>query len=114
MARGTKKDIPDEIKKLVVHLCTNPNRDRRRRQADVAQDLQISLSSVEKILARYRRDTRGIHTPPTLRVRGRPRNLNVMDVDFLIGLVQRTPDTYLYELQEELRELLAVEINLGV
>ncbi|KAJ7855007.1 hypothetical protein B0H14DRAFT_3136436 [Mycena olivaceomarginata] len=23
MARGTKKDIPDEIKKLVVHLCTN-------------------------------------------------------------------------------------------
>ncbi|KAJ6557669.1 hypothetical protein B0H19DRAFT_1148331 [Mycena capillaripes] len=46
MARGTKKDIPDHTKRLVVHLYNN----RHRKQADIACDLQISQSSVEKIL----------------------------------------------------------------
>ena len=39
MARGTKKDIPDDTKKLVVHLYYN----RHRKQADIAADLQICL-----------------------------------------------------------------------
>ncbi|KAJ7713697.1 hypothetical protein DFH07DRAFT_695935, partial [Mycena maculata] len=83
-----------------------------RKQDEIARDLQISLSSVEKILARYRKDSQGIHPPPTLRVRGRPRILQVADVDFLVGLVQRTPDMYLHEMQEELRELCGVEASL--
>ncbi|KAJ7782521.1 hypothetical protein DFH07DRAFT_727956, partial [Mycena maculata] len=76
---------------------------------EIARDLQISLSSVEKILARYQKDSQGIHAPPTLRVRGRLRILQVADVDFLVGLVQRTPDMYLHKMQEELQELCGVE-----
>ncbi|KAJ7661104.1 hypothetical protein B0H17DRAFT_953832 [Mycena rosella] len=105
---GTHKNISSEKKKLVIHLYHN----RGRKQADIARDLNISLSSVEKILGRYRRDTQGLHAPPTLRVRGRPRILKTANVDFIVGLVERTPDIYLYEIQAELEELCDVEASL--
>ncbi|KAJ7699592.1 hypothetical protein B0H17DRAFT_296740 [Mycena rosella] len=84
MARGNKKDIPVEIQKLVVHLYL-----KGRKQADIAIDLQISDRSVKNILRRYRLEREG-HAPPVRR-RGRPRSLTVMDVDFLVGLIERTP-----------------------
>ncbi|KAJ7767406.1 hypothetical protein DFH07DRAFT_736868 [Mycena maculata] len=106
MARGTKKDITNDTKKLVAHLYHN----RQRKQHEIAADLQISLSSVKKILHQYRHDTEGVPAPSTLRVRGRPRILQT--VDFLVGLIERTPDIYLHELQEELRELCNVNVSL--
>ncbi|KAJ7157860.1 hypothetical protein C8R43DRAFT_368562 [Mycena crocata] len=107
---GTNKDITSDTKKLVVHLYYN----RGRKQADIASDLLISLSSVEKILGRYRRDTEGLHVPPTLRVPGRRRILQTVDVDLLIGLIERTPDMYLYEMQQELLQLCNINVSLHV
>ncbi|KAK7027081.1 hypothetical protein R3P38DRAFT_3191382 [Favolaschia claudopus] len=100
MMRGNKKDISDDKRESVVHLhyfCGH-------KQADVAHELGISLRSVQSILCQHRRAALGNPTPPTYRVRGRPRILQVTDVDFLVALVQRTPDIYLYEMQTELRE----------
>ncbi|KAF7374023.1 DDE family endonuclease [Mycena sanguinolenta] len=79
-------------------------------QADVARLLRISVRSVENILARYRSDSQGL-SEPTLRVRGRRRILRVTDVDFLVGLIERTPDMYLYEMKAELRELCDVDVS---
>jgi transposase len=76
MARGNKKGISDETKRHVIHMFHI----RKSKQADIARDLRICLSSVEKILARYRRESEGLHVP-TLRVRGRPRALGAADVD---------------------------------
>jgi transposase len=124
MARGNKKNISDETKQDVIHLRYN----RHRKQVDIASDLRISLSSVKKILGSYRRDSQGLRVP-TLRVRGRPRILQTADVDvspstqaflrdpqffqFVIGLVTRTPDIYLHEIQAELRELCGVDTCLS-
>ncbi|KAJ6476608.1 hypothetical protein DFH09DRAFT_1216430 [Mycena vulgaris] len=95
MARGNKKGISDETK--------------RHKQEDIARDLRICLSSVEKILARYRKESEGLHVP-TLRVRGLPRALGAADIDFLVGLIQRTPDMYLHEMQAQLREVCNVDV----
>ncbi|KAJ7466516.1 hypothetical protein FB451DRAFT_413860 [Mycena latifolia] len=107
MARTNKKNISNETKQHVIHQCYNLH----RKQKDIAVDLRIGLSSVERILTRYRRDSEGLSVP-TLRVPGRPRLLHAADVDFLVGLVQRTPDMYLYEMQAELRERCDVDVCL--
>jgi len=85
MARGSRKNISDETKRHVVNLHYNDH----RKQADIARDLRISLSSVEKILGQYRRESQGLHVP-TLRVRGRPRILRVADVDVRSPVLFRT------------------------
>ncbi|KAK7001995.1 Homeodomain-like protein [Favolaschia claudopus] len=105
---GHCKDIPENTRANVVHLhyfCG-------RKQADVAHELGVSLSSVEKILRRHRREELEEPATPTYRIRGRPRLLHVTDVDFLVALVERTPDIYLREMQAELRELCNVEASL--
>jgi transposase len=81
MARGTKKDIPVAIRKLVVHLYL-----RGRKQADIVIDLQISHRSVKNILHRYRLEREGL--APPVRRRGRPRTLTVMDVDVSAPLLR--------------------------
>ncbi|KAJ6549123.1 Homeodomain-like protein [Mycena vulgaris] len=106
MARGNKKGISDETKQHVIWMSHN-----RKKQEDIARDLRICLSSVEKILARYRKESEGLHVP-TLRVRGLPRALGAADIDFLVGLIQRTPDMYLHEMQAQLREVCNVDVCL--
>ena len=71
-----KKNISNKTKQHVIHLyyiC-------HHKQEDIAADLRISFSSVERILTRYRRDSEGLNVP-TLRVPGRPRLLHAADVD---------------------------------
>jgi transposase len=75
MAQDNKKDISDNKKRDVIHLhyiC-------RRKQAEIASDLRISLSSVKKILGCYRHESEG-SAVPTLQVRGRPRISANVDV----------------------------------
>ncbi|KAJ7201415.1 hypothetical protein GGX14DRAFT_571542 [Mycena pura] len=83
---GRKKSILDELKRLMVHLCYNCS----QKQANIAHDLNICLSSLEKILGRY-----------------------LTDVDFIIGLIQRTPDMYLYEIQAEFMEVCGINTLLA-
>ncbi|KAJ7710629.1 hypothetical protein B0H17DRAFT_914253 [Mycena rosella] len=79
-----------------------------RKQPDIAVDLNISLRSVEEILMKCRPGL----APSTPQLRFRPRVLDTTDVDFIVGLVERTPDIYLYEIQKELLEACDVEISL--
>ena len=76
MARGNKKGISDETKRHVIHMFHN----RKYKQADIVHNLRICLSSVEKILACYRRESEGLHVP-TLRIQGCPQALGAADVD---------------------------------
>jgi transposase len=75
MAQGNKKGISDETKRHVIWMAHN-----HKKQEDIAHNLKICLSSVEKILGRYRRESKGLHIP-TLRVRGRPQALGAADVN---------------------------------
>ncbi|KAJ7720363.1 hypothetical protein B0H16DRAFT_1336110 [Mycena metata] len=105
---GTNQHISNDTKKLVIHLREN----RGRKPAEISADLNICLSSVRKILRRYRLDNQGVYAQPTYRVMGRPQILQTADVDFLIALVERTPDIYLVEMQAELRDVCNVETSL--
>ncbi|KAJ7757647.1 Homeodomain-like protein [Mycena metata] len=109
MTRLNHKDLSDDTKRTIIHMYYNVG---GKLQPDIARDLRISLSSVERTLRRYRQDNLGLHPAPTLRVRGRPRLLKTADVDFLVGLVQRTPDIYLREMQQELSEVCDVDASL--
>ncbi|KAJ7228082.1 hypothetical protein C8J57DRAFT_1252120 [Mycena rebaudengoi] len=64
-----------------------------------------------------RRDNEGIATPPTYRTQRRPRLSREADVDvggpqFIVGLVERTPDTYLHEIRSELWETCGITTSL--
>ncbi|KAF8147363.1 hypothetical protein K438DRAFT_1626412 [Mycena galopus ATCC 62051] len=104
---GTNKRVSSEKKNLVLHLVHN----RRRRQRDIALDLRISKSTVEKIVARHKRAMQGLAAWPT--VLGAPRVLSSMDLAFIIGFLERTPDAYLYEIQSELWNFCGVEASLS-
>jgi transposase-like protein len=80
MARANKrKNISKETKQNVIRQYYI----RNHKQEDIAADLGIGLSSVERILTQYRRDSAGLSVP-TLRVLGRSRVLCAADVD--VGL----------------------------
>ncbi|KAJ7766692.1 hypothetical protein B0H16DRAFT_370500 [Mycena metata] len=86
MARGlNNKDISTDTKQNVIHIHLD---DPSRKQRHIARDLRISISSVEKILRRYRLDSQGFHAPPTARVRGRPRTLRAANVDASLHFFQ--------------------------
>ncbi|KAJ7209776.1 hypothetical protein GGX14DRAFT_316420, partial [Mycena pura] len=76
----------------------------------IALALKISVRSVENILHELR--TTGQLRPPghsSEHILGRPRILDAVDVDFLVWLIQQTPDLYVEELQEELWVVRAVD-----
>ena len=78
------KHLSVERKKMIVQLYSTRTRaGQRRTQADVAYDLGVSLSTVEKVLKRYR-DTGSVELEK--RSIGRPRSLTVQEVD-VSGLV---------------------------
>ncbi|KAK6981442.1 hypothetical protein R3P38DRAFT_3234215 [Favolaschia claudopus] len=74
---------------------------------DIAAATNISERTIYRIIRTWR--TTGDHVQIPLQL-GRPRILTSFDVAYLEGLVARTPDIYLFELQECLYEATGLDV----
>ncbi|KAF8999397.1 hypothetical protein BDQ17DRAFT_1170589, partial [Cyathus striatus] len=74
----------------------------------VARSNKVGLSTVYCLQHLYR-ETGTVQQKAV--IVGRPRSLDALDVAFLESCIQRTPDIYLEELQEELQEAQDVFIS---
>ncbi|KAJ7870636.1 hypothetical protein B0H14DRAFT_2345581 [Mycena olivaceomarginata] len=93
---GNRRHIPVDQKKLVVIMASNK---KPKEIKEIADATGISVRTVQRILEKWRTTGNCVKIPLEL---GRPRILTALDVDFLEGLVLRTPDIYTFELQRAL------------
>ncbi|KAJ7108311.1 hypothetical protein C8R44DRAFT_636892 [Mycena epipterygia] len=99
---GNRRHIPREQKQLVVIMANY------KAPQEIADATQIHVRTVRRILQTWRTTGNCVRIPLEL---GRPRILTAFDVDFLEGLVLRTPDIYTFELQRAL--LLNTGLNVA-
>ncbi|KAF8210949.1 hypothetical protein K438DRAFT_1457520, partial [Mycena galopus ATCC 62051] len=99
---GNRRHIPREQKDLVVTMA------RRLTPQQIAEATMISEHTVQQILLKWRTTGSTVQIPLEL---GRPRILTAFEVDYLEGLVLRTPDIYTYELQHALFMQTGLEIS---
>ncbi|KAI0737060.1 hypothetical protein BC629DRAFT_1257965, partial [Irpex lacteus] len=99
---GNRRHIPQEQKQLVVMMSrTLDNR-------TIARATEISERTIRRILELWR-NTGCVEQRPY--VCGRPRVLSMVDVLFLEGLVEHTPDLYLSELRDRLLEMRGIAVS---
>ncbi|PPR02227.1 hypothetical protein CVT24_011455 [Panaeolus cyanescens] len=99
---GNRCYISRETKENIVVLSAY----MKTRQ--VAEMLQVSDRTVRRVKALAQRTGR-VNAPAL--AQGRPRKLSSADAAYLISLVERTPDLYLYELQALLQDALGVYVT---
>ncbi|KAJ6490431.1 hypothetical protein DFH09DRAFT_374634 [Mycena vulgaris] len=91
--RGNRRHIPKEKKDLIVVMANH------RTPQELADITYISDRTIRRILRNWRRTGSTVKVPIQS---GRPRVLTALDVNFLEGLVRRTPDIYTWELRRAL------------
>ncbi|KAK7020933.1 hypothetical protein R3P38DRAFT_3548305 [Favolaschia claudopus] len=99
--RGNRRHIPKEQKQLITTMSAHMS------VPDIAAATDISERTIYRIIRTWR--TTGDHVRIPLQL-GRPRILTSFDVAYLEGLVARTPDIYLFELQECLYEATGLDV----
>ncbi|KAJ7826046.1 hypothetical protein B0H14DRAFT_2368540 [Mycena olivaceomarginata] len=90
---GNRRHIPREQKDLVIVMSA------RKTPKEIAADTMMDVGTVRQILRLWRTTGSTVRIPLEL---GRPRILTALEVDYLEGLVIRTPDIYTFELQHAL------------
>lgn len=75
----------------------------------IAKHLGVSRSSISRVLVHFQRYG-CIEKLPSLS--GKPRSLNMNDINYLQVLMKEKPDWYLYELQSEMELWLGRNISL--
>ncbi|KAI0076416.1 hypothetical protein K474DRAFT_1594745 [Panus rudis PR-1116 ss-1] len=92
----SRRHIPKEHKELALNLL----RREHLPQKLVSRYTNISVRALKRLLHTYRKTGSVIRTPVC---NGRPRILDIFEI--LIACIERRPDMYLTELQEELGEI---------
>ncbi|KAK7041106.1 hypothetical protein R3P38DRAFT_346857 [Favolaschia claudopus] len=82
---GNRRHIPKEQKDLIVVMA------HHKSATEIADETGISLRTVQRVLRKWRQTGSTVRIPIEL---GRPRILTALEVDYLEGLVLRTPDVY--------------------
>ncbi|KAJ7670444.1 hypothetical protein B0H17DRAFT_843262, partial [Mycena rosella] len=90
---GNRRHIAPEQKRLITTMANYMS------PREIATATHISKRTVYRTIATWR--STGKHAKVPLEL-GRPRILTPFDISFLEGLVLRTPDIYLVELQTHL------------
>ncbi|KAJ7697302.1 hypothetical protein B0H16DRAFT_1232233, partial [Mycena metata] len=100
---GNQRHISPELKRLVVVMNANcvPN-------PVIAVATGFHPRTVHRILETWCNTGNVVRIPLEL---GRPRILTSLDVSFLEGLVERTPDIYTFELQNALYAATGLEVS---
>ncbi|KAJ6524183.1 Homeodomain-like protein, partial [Mycena capillaripes] len=97
------RHIPRAQKQLVVIMKANGSP-----REQIAEATGFHIRTVDRILSTWRATGKVARVPLQL---GRPRILTSLDVLFLEGLVERTPDIYLFELQNALAEATGLDVD---
>ncbi|KAI9060885.1 hypothetical protein FKP32DRAFT_1557665, partial [Trametes sanguinea] len=90
-----RRHIPPEVKRVALRMERQPGMTR----AKIRQYTGLAESTQRRVRALYMRTGEVTKTPLPA---GRKRKLNAMDISFLEGCIERTPDITLQELQESL------------
>ncbi|KAJ7025432.1 hypothetical protein C8F04DRAFT_926867, partial [Mycena alexandri] len=101
---GNRRHIPKEKKDLIVVMANH------RTPQELADITYISERTIQRVLRNWHRTGSTVKVPVQA---GRPRVLTALDVNFLEGLVQRTPDIYTWELRRALFLQTGLEVSKG-
>ncbi|RXW12687.1 hypothetical protein EST38_g13170 [Candolleomyces aberdarensis] len=99
---GNRRHITKEVKQLVVVMSMY------LRSRQIAEITGISRRTVNRVLGLYRTTGSVVRVPLQP---GRPRVLNSLHVAYLESLIERTPDLYLSELQEQLEDAYGISVS---
>ncbi|KZP31942.1 hypothetical protein FIBSPDRAFT_723428 [Athelia psychrophila] len=99
---GNHRHIHEEIKKKMVELSAT------YKQCNIAKILGVNRKTVHCAVNLATATGKVVRTPPAA---GRPRNLNGLHLAFLESLIERTPDTYISELQNELESAFGKSVS---
>ncbi|KAJ7439423.1 hypothetical protein B0H11DRAFT_1691621, partial [Mycena galericulata] len=100
---GNRRHIATEQKDLIIIMAA-----RRTPGPAIAAATGIHLRTVRRTIATWRDTGRTLRIPLEL---GRPRILTALNISFLEGLIERTPDIYTFELQNALATTLGLEVS---
>ncbi|KAJ6524792.1 hypothetical protein B0H19DRAFT_877286, partial [Mycena capillaripes] len=95
------RHIPVEQKRLITTMANT------MKPGKIAAVAHVDLSTVYRVLRTWRTTGKHVRIPLEL---GRPRILTTFEISYLEGLIQRTPDIYLVELQQCLFESTGLEV----
>ncbi|KAJ6571917.1 hypothetical protein B0H19DRAFT_935535 [Mycena capillaripes] len=101
---GNRCHIPPAQKWLVITMATHGC----MKGPAIHDATGISVRTIYCILSTWRSTGKVVRVPLEL---GRPRILTALDVSFLEGLVERTPDIYTFELQQALANVMGIEVD---
>ncbi|KZV59348.1 hypothetical protein PENSPDRAFT_552953, partial [Peniophora sp. CONT] len=99
---GNRRHLDDAIKCDIVMLTAQIG------PTLTAEYLEVGESTVYKVCRRARLD--GAVSDQTI-PRGRPRQLDALDMAYLESLIVRRPDMYLQELQAELEDSRGIHVH---
>ncbi|KAJ2913748.1 hypothetical protein MD484_g6667, partial [Candolleomyces efflorescens] len=99
---GNRRHIPESVKEQLVVMSA------WMKPSAVAKVTGISKVTVNRVL-KLSRETGSVVRVPLQN--GRPRTLNSLHVAYLESLIERTPDLYLTELQEELEVSFDIRVS---
>ncbi|KAJ6505442.1 hypothetical protein C8R45DRAFT_817648 [Mycena sanguinolenta] len=102
MARGNRCHIPAEHKQLFTTMANY------LKPKQIATAAHVNVRTVQRVLKLW--CTTGKHARIPLEL-GRPRILTQFDISYLEGLILRTPDIYLCELQQHLFESTGLAVT---
>ncbi|KAF9228894.1 hypothetical protein BS17DRAFT_690481 [Gyrodon lividus] len=103
MPYGNCRHIPQAAKEQIIVMSTHMKASR------IAEVTGISARTVRRTLNLWWK-TGGVTAQQSLNKPGRPQKLNSLDI-FLEGCIERTPDIYLIELQQELKEACGMIVD---
>ncbi|TFK82335.1 Homeodomain-like protein, partial [Polyporus arcularius HHB13444] len=98
----SRRHIPPEMKQQIVTMSAYMT------SGEISRVTDVSDRTVRRILGLWREQGVVVRRPAQA---GRPRILNGLDLAYLEGCIERTPDIYLAELQEELEEARGIEVS---
>ncbi|KZP28209.1 hypothetical protein FIBSPDRAFT_690215, partial [Athelia psychrophila] len=91
-----------EIKRLMVSLSGH------YKTREIADICKVSPCTVQRVLQLWRQSGEVVRVPV---VQGRPHKLDALDLAYLESCIERTPDSYLYELRAQLMDARGTEID---
>ncbi|KAF8954278.1 hypothetical protein BDZ97DRAFT_1677231 [Flammula alnicola] len=102
MAIGNRRHISADVKRQLVYMSAS------LKPCEIAHITGISKRAINRLLELHRRTGCVVKKPLQS---GRPRMLNALDIAYLEGLIERSPDLYLSELQAALLEARGVDAS---
>ncbi|KIJ07458.1 hypothetical protein PAXINDRAFT_90369, partial [Paxillus involutus ATCC 200175] len=105
MPYGNRRHISQAVKEQIIAMSAH------MKASQIAEVTGISGRTVRQTLDFWWKTGGVTAVKQSSNKPGRPRRLNSLDISFLEGCIERTPDIYLTELQQELEEACGVRVD---